>query len=333
MSGTSTILYKVNQKPAMELSLELYRKMYLVRAAEQKICDHYYENQMKTPVHMSIGAEAIAAGVCHALSPDHQALGTYRSHGIYLAMTKETDRFFAELYGKQTGLANGVAGSMHLSAPEYGLLGSSAIVAGSIPIATGAAFANKRAGNGKIVAVFFGDGAVDEGVFWESLNAACVMQLPVLFICEDNGLAIHTPDSARHGYKSITEVVSGFDCTVDHAETTDVEKIYDLTNKAIDSIKQTNKPAFLHLKYYRYLSHVGVDEDFEAGYRSRKEYQKWLKADPITLQRKKLQDIGCHNQQIIELEHTIDQQIDKSVQLAKDAPFPGQDELYREVWA
>lgn len=316
----------------LKLNLALYKKLYLIRKAETEIRKYYPEDEMKTPMHMSIGEEAITAGVCHALKKQDQAFGTYRSHALYLAKTGETDKFFAEMYGKATGGAMGKAGSMHLSAPEAGLMGTSAIVASIISVAVGAAFANKKKKNNKIVAVFFGDGAIDEGGFWESLNVACLMKLPVLFVCEDNGLAIHTSTSQRQGYKSITDIVSKFNCNVFQKETTDVEVIYQLASLAIKLVKTTQKPSFLYLKYYRYLEHVGINEDFDAGYRSRKEFEKWYKKDPIDLQRKKLLKSGIKGERIIKIEKEIDGQIKNSIRLAKKAPFVKVSELYKNVF-
>ena len=209
----------------------------------------YPQDEMKTPMHMSRGEEAITVGVCHALGEKDQVFGTYRSHALYISSTLETDKFFAEMYGKETGLAKGKAGSMHLSYPERGNMGSSAIVGSIIPVAVGAAFANKMKKNNKIVAVFFGDGAIDEGDFWESMNVASLMNLPILFVCEDNGFAVHTSGKDRHGYDSITEIVSKFNCNVIEDDTTDVEKIYHLAGDAIDLIKTTQQPCFLYLKY------------------------------------------------------------------------------------
>lgn len=314
------------------INLDLYKKMYLIRSAESRICEYYHENEMKTPVHLSIGEEAISAGVCTALGTDGQVFGTYRSHGIYLSRTGDTDKFFAELYGKETGLANGVAGSMHLSAPEEGFMGTSAIVGSIIPVAVGAAFANKIKGNGKITAVCFGDGAIDEGVFWESLNAASLMKLPVLFVCEDNGLAVHTSKSLRHGYKSILDISAQFDCNVIGKDTTDAETIYKLTKDAIRLIRESGRPCFLYLKYYRYLEHVGTSEDFGGGYRSKDEFDKWYEVDPVNMQRKKLLRLGFSNEDIREEEMNIDNQIDLSIKLAKAAPYPDKAELYRELY-
>ncbi|MBF0245558.1 MAG: hypothetical protein HQL31_09865, partial [Planctomycetes bacterium] len=168
----------------------------------------------------------------------------------------ETDRFLAEMYGKADGPSCGKAGSMHLFAPEHGLICTSAIVASHIPVAVGAAFANKRAGNGKVVAVFFGDGAIDEGAFWESLNMACLKELPVLFICQDNGYAVHTPAEVRHGYASISAIVEGFRCNVFASDSTDVAVIHGLALEALEAMAVNRRPCFLHLKYYRSLEHV-----------------------------------------------------------------------------
>lgn len=313
------------------LNQDLYQKLYLARRAEEKIREHYMEDEMKTPMHMSMGEEAIAVGVCQALKAEDQVFATYRSHAIYLAKTQKIDDFFAEMYGKDTALLKGKGGSMHMCAPESGFMGTSAIVASIIPVAIGAAFANKQQGNSKLVVVFFGDGALDEGAFWESLNVACLMKLPILFVCEDNGFAVHTPTSKRQGYASITDIVSRFNCNLLKENTTDAEIVYKLTEKATKLIRTTQMPCFMHLRYYRYLEHVGVNEDFDAGYRSRAEFEEWYKKDPINLQRKKLLRQGIREEEIIKLEKEIDNKIEKSVRLAKEAPFAEVSELYNEV--
>ena len=315
------------------LSAELYRKLYLARQAEQKIRDHYHEDEIKTPVHMSLGQEAIAIGVCHALRTEDQIFGTYRAHASYLAKTDDLDDFFAEMYGKETALLKGKGGSMHLCAPGAGFMGSSAIVASIIPVAVGAAFANRQLGNGKTTAVFFGDGAIDEGNFWESFNTACVMRLPVLFVCEDNGLAVHTPTSMRHGYDSITAIAARFHCSVVSDDTTDVERIYRLTQRAVRRMKKTGQPCFMYLRYYRYLEHVGVNEDFAADYRPRAEYEAWYAQDSVLLQRKRLLEQGMTEADIKVEEARIDARIAESAARARAAPFAGEDELYKGVLA
>jgi len=304
-----------------ELNISLYKTMYMIRKVEETIQAHYPEDEMKTPMHMSMGEEAIVTGVCHALNPKDQVLGSYRSHGIYIAKAQETDKFFAEMYGKATGTSKGKAGSMHLLAPEAGLVCTSAIVGSSIPVALGFAFANKHAKNNRITAVFFGDGAIDEGVFWESLNFACLRKLPVLFICEDNGFAVHSPTSERHGYNSIADIVSKFDCDVFKSKSSDAEVIYNLAREAVKNIKKSARPCFLYLRYYRYLEHVGVFEDFKAGYRSREEFEEWLKVDPVRLQREKLLKL-IGEDETVSLENKINEIVESSRLMAKNAEFP-----------
>lgn len=315
-----------------KLILNLFKKAYLIRVAEELIMKHYDTNDMKTPMHMSMGEEAICAGVCEALGKNSKTFGTYRSHGLYLAATGETDQFFAEMYGKTTGVLRGKGGSMHLLSPHDGLLGISAVVASTIPLAVGAAFANIYLKKGQITTAFFGDGAVDEGVFWESLNIACSKGLPVLFVCEDNGYAVHTPTKVRRGYKSLVNIIKQYSCSVFETDTTDAEQIYNLTLQAIQSIKKKHQPAFLHLKYYRYLEHVGVHDDFNAGYRSKKEFIRWQKKDPVTLLRKKLKEAKVSDMEIIKLEKRIDKQVEKSFQKALEAPFPLASELLKNTF-
>jgi len=288
---------------------------------------------MKTPMHMSMGAEAISVGVCEALGAQDQVFGTYRSHALYLAKTEDTDDFFAEVYGKETALLKGKGGSMHLCSPDHGFMGTSAVVASIIPVAAGCAFANKRANNGKMVAVFFGDGAVEEGVFWESLNLACLMKLPMLFVCEDNGLAVHASKAERQGFESITEIVSKFNCLVYEAETTDTEAIYNLTRQAVKQVNAQLMPAFLRLEYFRYLEHVGVNEDFDAGYRRRDEFEQWLSEDPVSLQRKKLKSLGWAESAIEGLEAQINEKVVRSLIKAQEAEFCDVCELFGGVFA
>ena len=321
-------------KNMREINIELYKKAYLIRKTQVKICENYKENEMKNPIHTSMGEEAIASGVCQALNHEDQIFGSCRGHGIYLARTCETDGFFAELYGKKTGVAKGRAGSMHLSSPESNLLGTSAIVASTIPVAVGASYMNKQKNNGKLVAIFFGDGASDEGVFWESLNFSCLKKLPIIFVCEDNEYSVHSHISKRQGYKSITDVVSQFNCNVFMEETTDPEVIYKLTRKAIQLYKKNLKPCFLHFKYYRYLEHVGTKPDFKFKYRSEDVFREWYKIDPIKIQREKLLKKNyCSEKEIKEIEKKIDLQIKNSIRDAREAPYPDASDLFKEVYA
>lgn len=328
-----------------KLNIELYKKVYRIRRAEQAIAKYYHEDDMKTPMHMSMGEEAITAGVAMALGKKNQVFGYYRSHALYISKSDETDGFFAEMYGKATGVVRGKGGSMHLTAPEHGLLGISAVVASTIAPAIGAAFANKMKKNGKVVASFFGDGAVEEGVAWESLNAACLMKLPVIFVCQDNELAVDVTAKERQGFRSISDVVKAYRCLLLQSDSTDPEVIYGLTVKAMDHVRKTGGPVFMHLKYYRLLQHIGVNNDFDknqatpkggferAGYRSKKEYERGLKNDPVIISRAKLIALHVKEKEIQKIEEAIGRQVERSITLAKKAPFPDKSEARDHVYA
>jgi pyruvate dehydrogenase E1 component alpha subunit len=323
----------------------LYRKIYRIRRAEQSIIQHYGENEMKTPMHMSMGEEAIAAGVCTALAAGDKLFGYYRSHALYLARTDETDQFFGELYGKHHGVVGGKGGSMHLSAPGVGLLAVSAIVASTIAPAVGAAFAESVRATGNVVAAFFGDGAMEEGVFWESLNVACLYRLPILFVCEDNGLAVDVTAPERQGFRSIRRAVAGFECDYLHANTADAERIYGLARRARASALARPRPVFLHLQYYRLLQHIGIKNDFDAdaapagsgfekaGYRSRTEYARALRLDPVKVARAKLARRGFTPLEIEGLEVEIDHEVMRSLTRARVAPAPDRSSLTEHVFA
>jgi TPP-dependent pyruvate/acetoin dehydrogenase alpha subunit len=316
------------------LCIELYRALYLIRTAESGILKDYHLDEMKTPMHMSRGEEAIVVGTCHALGKDAQVLGSYRSHALYLAKTGDTDSFFAEMYGKSTGNAHGKAGSMHLSAPEQGLLCSAAVVASTIPISLGVAFANKVRQMDRPTAVFFGDGATDTGVFWESLNGACLMKLPLMFVCEDNDFAVHTRKNERQGFGSIVKVAEQFDCGVFQSDSTDVEEIHRVAALALADMRRTGRPAFMHFKWHRYLEHVGINEDFDAGYRSKAEFAEWYENDPVDVQRSKILHEGWLEMDALEeMEAAIDWQVDQSIQLAKSAPLADPSEIYNGLFA
>lgn len=314
------------------LNKNLYAQMYLIRKAEMLIVENYKDNGMKTPMHMSMGQEAAAVGVCEALGPRGQVVGTYRSHALYLAKTGDTDRFFGEMYGKVSGVANGKAGSMHLLSPEHGLLCVSAVVAQTISVGVGIAFANKMKQEDRTVAAFFGDGAMDAGVSWESINFACLKRLPILFVCEDNDLAVNVFAKDRQGFNSLTKIVSQYNCIALEADTTDVEEIYNLTLKVLGLMKEKNQPGFLMLKCYRYLEHVGVNEDFHLGYRSRSEFVDWYRRDPISIQRQKLSSLGISESEVAELEKELDARALRGIESAKAADFPDNSELYKGVF-
>jgi acetoin:2,6-dichlorophenolindophenol oxidoreductase subunit alpha len=322
----------LEQEATSALSLSLYQKLYLCRSAEELIIRHYRADEMKTPMHMSMGQEAAAVGVCEALGPRDQIYGTYRSHAAFLARTGDADGLFAELFGKASGVMRGKGGSMHLADPGRGYMCSSAIVGTCIPVAVGAAYALSRRQPGAVACTFFGDGAVEEGAFWESINAACVMKLPVLFVCEDNGLAIHTSKQARQGFQSIAEVVARFNCSVYSGDGCDVERVHRMATDALTVPREGRGPAFIHVRCYRYLEHVGVEEDFTAGYRSREEYEAWRTQDCLLNQRRRLLALKMDGGRLAAVERGIDELLETALRRAQEAAFPGPDELEKGLF-
>ena len=311
----------------------LYRKLLLARRVEEKIRQEYFKDEMKTPVHLGIGQEAIPVGVMHCLPAGTQAFGTYRNHALFLAMTEDTDAFFGELYGKITGAGKGKAGSMHIASPQHGLMATSAVVGTTVPLAVGAALAHQyRKGPGLVVS-FFGDGAMEEGAFWESLNFACLRKLPLLFVCEDNGLAIHTATHERQGFESIPKAVAGFRCHAASGDGSDLPEVIRLTRSLLQQMKRDPKPGFLHLTYFRFLEHVGPQEDFQFGYRRRPTAEEVERLDPVLRFEKHLAQSGVTAEELAGVRSAVDRQVEASVRAAQQAPFAPPAELYTDLFA
>lgn len=316
-----------------ETALKLYRQVYLIRRAEEKIREDYSTDAMKTPVHLCVGAEAIHAGVFAALPERTQLFGTYRNHGLYLAATQDPLSFFAELYGRANGCAQGKAGSMHLAAPDKGLIMTSAVVATTIPVAVGAAFANAYKGNTDTAAVFFGDGALEEGAFWEGFNFACLHKLRILFVCEDNDLAIHTFRKDRQGFRSIGEVAAAFQCHTENIDGYDPEVVYEAAERLMRKMKKDPQPAFLHAKYFRFLEHVGINEDFKSQYRPAPESAQMEKMDPLLNAEKLAVKMGNSMAEISKIKTTLETELTNAVQKAKAGGFPDAKALMSDVYS
>lgn len=261
---------------------QLYRQLRLIRRVEERLAEVYPTDKIQSPMHLSIGQEAVSVGICAAMLPGDAAFGTYRAHALYLALGGDLDAFVAEMMGKATGATGGWGGSMHLVAPEVGLMGTSAVVGTTIPWAVGWAEAQKFLKTGKVAVSFFGDGATEEGVFYESLNLAALWKSPVLFVCEDNGLAIHTPVWARQA-TSIADRAAGFGLQVQsdrHWNSRDAEQVAHHAEKLLVDVRDGYGPALLVCRTHRWREHVGPGEDFDRGYRTR-ESVDWV--DPVEL--------------------------------------------------
>ncbi len=323
----------VSEGVSQAVSTSLYKSLFLARRSEEYIVKHYPENQMRSPMHMSMGQEFVSVGVCSALEGKGDVFASYRSHAAFLAQTHDTDRFFAELYGRMSGTGEGKGGSMHLAAPDSGHLLSSGVVATQIPVAIGAAFANVRLRTGRTAVAFFGDGATDAGVFWESVNAASLFRLPVMFVCEDNGYAVDTPRAARQTFESLTEAVRPFGCDVYEDGSGDVESVYLLARRAAEEARSKRRPAFLNIKCCRFLEHVGTGEDWHWGYRDKEAtVRDWIARDAVIAQRRRLVDLGVAEQEIVALEGEVESTVRRSVERAVAAAIPGPERLYTGVF-
>lgn len=311
-------------------ALEIYRKMVLIRKCQEAIIAEYPKDEIKTPVHLCVGMEAISVGTTHPLPLNTKVFGPMRTHGLYLSIADETDKYFAELYGKSTGMGGGKAGSMHLTAPNEGLMATSGIVASTVSLAVGAAFANKYRGSDDIVMVTFGDSVPEAGEFWESLNFACLHSLRILFICEDNGLAAQTPKHERHGFDSIPLAIGdGFDCYVDKSyDGSDVLNVIDCVQDMIDRMDLSPRPGFLHFTYTRLVEHVGPNTDWDKGYRSK----PLERVDPILKYRSWLFQNGYQLEQIGNVEWSVYHQVAGSLKKAKSDPYPTALDLYSGVF-
>jgi len=306
----------------------VYRKLQLIRRAEEEVARIYPSDKIKSPVHLSIGQEAVAVGVCDPLRADDVVSGTYRSHAAYIAKGGDLPAMFAELYGKDTGCCRGKGGSMHMVAMERYILGTSAVVGTTVPIAVGYSLALKREGKGRLAVAFFGDGATEEGVFQESLNFAALHKLPVLFVCENNGYAIHTPLSKRWATNRLCERVATYGIPVHQVPDSDVLRLWDLAAGAYISIREGSGPVFIECQTYRWKEHVGPGDDYDAGYRTRDELLPWKERDQVALIGAKL-DPRVRAAVDVEIEREIAAAID----FAENSPFPEAKELFTDVYA
>jgi pyruvate dehydrogenase E1 component alpha subunit len=299
----------------------LFESALRVRLVEKKIVELYPSDKIQSPVHLSIGQEAVAVGVSQNLHKNDWVFINYRGHAFYLAKGGPLPEFFAELMGKRTGLSKGKGGSMHLAAPQVGIMGASAVVASTISHAAGAALASKIRGEHRVFVANFGDGATEQGVFHETLNFASLHCLPVLFICEDNGLAVHASKSERQSY-SLSALVAAYGIEYHELkEGYDLLKVHDIANSCIETIRNMCKPVFLHIRTARYKEHVGPGDDFFAGYRSEADIRLWQEKDPL-----------CQDFLLIEkFTSKLNEEIAKAIEFAEASPLPSEKDLLSDV--
>jgi TPP-dependent pyruvate/acetoin dehydrogenase alpha subunit len=305
---------------------EMYKLMLLIRMVEERTAEIYHTDKIKSPIHLSIGQEPPSVGVCMALKSRDVVFGTYRGHALYIAKGGDLNKMVAELYGKVTGTGKGKAGSMHLGDKKAGIMGTSAIVSTTIPQAVGYALAEKMKGKDTVVPVFFGDGATEEGVFWESLNFAALKKLPVLFVCENNKYAIHTPWEKRVSLPNYCERVSSFGVPSFRVANNNVEDIFRESGRLIEEARHFG-PRFLEIETYRWREHVGPSEDWDLGYRSKKEGEEWIARDEIP----RIGALLSHGRRL-EIEVECEELTNAAFLFAESSPYPNDEELYCDVY-
>lgn len=319
-----------------ELSLDAleraYATMLRIRIFEERVADLVTAGEITCPCHLYIGQEAIAVGVCAALRTDDYVFGTHRSHGHYLAKGGSMREMMAEILGKVTGCSRGRGGSMHLFAPEVGLLGTGPLVGATISLAVGAALAAKLKGEDRVAVTFFGDGAVEEGTFHESMNLAAAYKLPVLFVCENNFYSSHLSLSERRAQDNIVMAAAAHGMPGVQDDGNDFPRVYRAASEAVERARAGEGPSFLELRTYRWRGHVGPSLDMDVGIKRKDELGGWLKKDPIA----RLRDYLLANQAALtrfeEIEQEVRREVEEATVFARESPYPTPDEVTTHVF-
>ena len=316
---------EINQQSLLEE--KFYRELLRIRLVEERIVREYPTDKIKSPIHLSIGQEPVSVGVCQALLENDVVFGTYRSHALYLAKGGDINAMIAELFGKVTGCGRGKSGSMHLVDVDSGVMGTSAVVGTTIPNAVGYAQALRYQKSNSIVVCFFGDGATEEGVFFESLNYAALNSVPILFICENNKYAIHTGQEIRQSSLDLIGKVQAFSIPARTIKNNDVYSIYYAATESVEKIRSGHSPEFLECMTYRWLEHVGPREDFELDYRSKSELEPWIQQDSVTQLAEKIDSNSVNK-----IVRDIELEIDEAFNFAERSPFPDSTELMSHLY-
>ena len=317
-----------------DIHLKLYKSVKRIRMVEEVIAGRYAEQEMRCPVHLSVGQEAVPAALGVALDCDDLCVSTHRSHGHYLGKGGDLNAMIAELYGRETGCASGRGGSMHLIDQSVGFMGSTAIVSGTIPVGVGLGLSLKLKKSDRICVVFLGEGATEEGVFYESVNFAALKKLPVLFVCENNLYSVYTPLDARQPpERELCKLASSMGIESSSADGNDTVGAYQKIHEAADFIRAGKGPYFLEFFTYRWREHCGPNYDNDIGYRTETEFLAWQQKDPLVRIENELID-----KKIIEtiktrqIEADIQKEIDQAFEFALASPFPKPEHLNRYIY-
>ena len=318
---------KIDKDMVIDIPTETLPAMYMtmlkIRKFEERVAELVFKKEIICPCHLYIGEEAVATGVCAALRKDDYVFSTHRSHGHYIAKGGDIKALMAELYCRATGCSKGRGGSMHLASPNVGLPGSSAIVAGTIPLAVGAALAFSLQKRDSVSVAFFGDGAANEGTFYESLNFASLKKLPVIFVCENNFYSTHMHISACLADTDISKKAEAFKIPGIRVDGNNIMEVFNVAKKAIEDARSGKGPGLIECMTYRWRGHVGPSYDLEKGLRSKEELDYWMNRCPI----KVFEEFLLEHDFISEPEknkicESIEKEIEKALLFAKDSPSP-----------
>lgn len=308
--------------------------MLRIRRIEEALADRYAEQEMRCPMHLCIGQEAIAVGVCETLSTKDVVFSNHRAHGHYLAKGGNLNAMVAELYGRSTGCCGGRGGSMHLIDMQAGFWGSTPIVGGTVPLAVGAAWAASLKQSGEITVVFFGDGCFEEGVVHESMNFAALHKLPVIFVCENNNFSVYTHLDARQPERPIYRLAEAHGMAAYTGDGNNVEEVLAIAGTAVDLARSGHGPQFMELHTYRWREHCGPNFDDHLNYRTVREIEAGMNGCPIASYTRKLaQEYGDMRPEIEQFESEIREEIAAAFKFALSSEEPGINDGQGKIYA
>jgi len=313
--------------------VELYTIMVRIRQFEERIMPLLKEGKIKGTAHPSVGQEAVAAGVCGVLAPPDYIVSNHRGHGHCIAKGMKTPEMMAELFAKATGSNKGKGGSMHIADLDQYIIGCTGIVGSGAPIAGGAALAAKMQKTGQAVVCFFGDGAINQGVVFESMNMAAIWKLPVLFVCENNLYALSTPAEKMTALKRLADRAQGFGMPGFQVPGNELRTVVKFTREALERARAGHGPTFLECKTYRWYGHSAMRPDTRA-YRAAEEEAEWRKRDPIALAQRELTEAKILTpEKTAEIDRVIAAEIEAAVAFAERSPDPALAEMFTDVYA
>ncbi len=316
-----------------EVLQKLYIMMLKIQKVEMKIDELYHEDEMKTPVHLCLGQEAVAAGVCIHLGTGDYVFSNHRGHGHYIAKGGDVKAMVAELYNRVTGCSKGRGGSMHLVDTSVGVLGTSSIVGGCIPLATGAALGSLLKKDNRVSVAFFGDAAVEEGVSYESINFAMLKKLPVVYVCENNFYSVFSHLSKRQAKDDIYRRFEGLSIPGYRVDGNNVIEVYRIARKAIDNARRGDGPSFIECRTYRLRDHHGTGSGVEVGYRTQEEVDEWAARCPVrNFESFLLERRIMTPREIEESAMVINREVEEAFDFAQASPLPDEGEIVEHLY-